>query len=115
MKKLLIIIILSSVFSISSIGQSMVVTPTYSPFSFSDIATPLIIATEVHREVENRINNLKLYIIDANKVALELGLGNKISTVMESIIAKISGVVKFERLGSDKKKVSVYPVEEKKA
>ncbi|MBO7651219.1 MAG: trypsin-like peptidase domain-containing protein [Bacteroidales bacterium] len=79
MKKLLIIIILSSVFSISSIGQSMVVTPTYSPFSFSDIATPLIIATEVHREVENRINNLKLYIIDALSKDIDDKLKNELN------------------------------------
>ena len=32
----------------------------------------------------------------------------------DTLYAKITGTVKFERLGRDKKKVSVYPVEEKK-
>lgn len=31
----------------------------------------------------------------------------------DTLFAKIDGVVKFERLGKDKKKVSVYAVEEK--
>ena len=31
----------------------------------------------------------------------------------DTLYALIDGVVKFERLGRDKKKVSVYPVEEK--
>ena len=65
MRKILFLIAILSVFSISLIGQSIVVTPTYSHFSFGDLAAPAIIATEVHREVENRINNLKLYITDA--------------------------------------------------
>ena len=33
----------------------------------------------------------------------------------DTLFAKVDGKVKFERLGSDKKKVSVYPVEEAKA
>ena len=32
----------------------------------------------------------------------------------DTLYAEITGVVKFERLGRDKKKVSVYPVEEGK-
>ena len=31
----------------------------------------------------------------------------------DTLFAKVTGTVKFERLGRDKKKVSVYPVEEK--
>ena len=79
MKKLLLFIFALKFFSISLIGQSIVVTPTYSPFSFSDIATPLIIATEVHREVENRINNLKLYIIDALSKDIDDKLKNELN------------------------------------
>lgn len=30
----------------------------------------------------------------------------------DTLYAKVTGTVKFERLGKDKKKVSVYPVEE---
>ena len=32
----------------------------------------------------------------------------------DTLYAKVTGTVKFERLGRDKKKVSVYPVEAKK-
>ncbi|MBR1377112.1 MAG: pyruvate:ferredoxin (flavodoxin) oxidoreductase [Bacilli bacterium] len=39
--------------------------------------------------------NVKLYIINANKVADKIGLGNKISTIMESIIVKISNLVDY--------------------
>ena len=30
----------------------------------------------------------------------------------DTLFAKVSGILKFERLGRDKKQVSVYPVEE---
>ena len=33
----------------------------------------------------------------------------------DTLYAKVTGTVKFERLGRDKKKVSVYPVEERNA
>ena len=33
----------------------------------------------------------------------------------DTLYAKVTGTVKFERLGRDKRKVSVYPVEEKNA
>lgn len=33
----------------------------------------------------------------------------------DTLYAKVTGTVKFERLGRNKKKVSVYPVEEKNA
>jgi large subunit ribosomal protein L27 len=33
----------------------------------------------------------------------------------DTIFARVDGVVKFERMGKDRKKVSVYPVEEKPA
>ena len=33
----------------------------------------------------------------------------------DTLYAKVTGTVKFERLGRDKKKVSFYPVEEKNA
>lgn len=38
---------------------------------------------------------------------LNVGLGKD-----DTLFAKIDGVVKFERLGKDKKRVSVYPVEQ---
>lgn len=33
----------------------------------------------------------------------------------DTLFAKVSGVVRFERLGRDRKKVSIYPVVEKEA
>lgn len=38
----------------------------------------------------------KLYIIDAQKIATELGLGNKINIIMQSCFFKTSGVINFE-------------------
>ncbi|MBO4614101.1 MAG: trypsin-like peptidase domain-containing protein [Bacteroidales bacterium] len=64
MKKLLILIILSSIFSINLIGQNVAITPRISRTSFDDLVTPLLIATEAHRQAENQINEIKKYIID---------------------------------------------------
>ena len=50
--------------SLGLFAQSIVITPTYDPFSFSELAEPLIMATEMHRQAENQINNLKIYIVD---------------------------------------------------
>ncbi len=47
--------------------------------------------------------NVKLYIIDANKVSNEIGLGNKISTIMESVIVKISNLVPYEKAKEEMK------------
>ena len=38
---------------------------------------------------------------------LNVGIGKD-----DTLYAKVAGIVRFERLGRDKKKVSVYPVEE---
>ncbi len=38
---------------------------------------------------------------------LNVGIGKD-----DTLFAKVSGIVRFERLGRDKKQVSVYPVEE---
>ena len=46
---------------------------------------------------------VKLYIIDANKVSNEIGLGNKISTIMESVIVKISNLVPYEKAKEEMK------------
>ncbi len=39
--------------------------------------------------------NIKFYIINANKVAREVGLGNKINTVMATVIFKIAKLIDF--------------------
>ena len=40
--------------------------------------------------------NIKFYIVDANKLADSVGLGNKISTIMEVILFKIGNIMPFE-------------------
>ncbi len=40
--------------------------------------------------------NIKFYIINANKVASEVGLGNKINTVMATVIFKIGKLIDFD-------------------
>ena len=40
--------------------------------------------------------NIKLYIIDANKLAKESGLGNKISSIMETIVFKLGHIIDFD-------------------
>jgi len=42
------------------------------------------------------------------------GLNTKLATD-DTVFARVDGIVKYERLGRDRKKVSVYPVEEPKA
>ena len=39
--------------------------------------------------------NIKLYIVDANKIASEVGLTGKINTIMETIVFKISMIIPF--------------------
>ena len=39
--------------------------------------------------------NIKFYVINANKVASEVGLGNKINTVMATVIFKIAKLIDF--------------------
>lgn len=40
--------------------------------------------------------NAKLYIIDAQNIASEVGLGNKINTIMQSAFFKVSNIIDFE-------------------
>lgn len=40
--------------------------------------------------------NINFYIVDANKLADELGLGNKISSIMETILFKIGHIMPFD-------------------
>ena len=40
--------------------------------------------------------NINFYIVDANKLTNELGLGNKISSVMETILFKIGHIMPFD-------------------
>lgn len=40
-------------------------------------------------------NNIKLYIVDANKISGNLGLGNKISAIMENLMFKYGHVIDY--------------------
>ena len=40
--------------------------------------------------------NIKFYVINANKVASDVGLGNKINTVMATVIFKIAKLIEFD-------------------
>ena len=63
MKRIIFVLILySCIYEME--GQSIVVTPTYSPFSYGELATPLIMATEMHRKAQSQIHDLQMYIID---------------------------------------------------
>ncbi len=42
-------------------------------------------------------NNISFYIINATKIAAELGLGSRTNTIMQSAFFKISGVIPFEK------------------
>ncbi len=44
-----------------------------------------------------KAKNANLYIINAQKIAEEIGLGNKINTIMQSAFFKISNVIDFEQ------------------
>ena len=41
-------------------------------------------------------NNINFYIINATKIAAELGLGNRTNTIMQSAFFKIANVIPFE-------------------
>jgi len=42
-------------------------------------------------------NNINFYIINATKIAAELGLGNRTNTIMQSAFFKIAAVIPFEK------------------
>ena len=48
--------------------------------------------------------NIQFYVINANKVASEVGLGNKINTVMATVIFKIGKLIDFDFAISEVKK-----------
>jgi len=42
------------------------------------------------------LNNINMYIIDATKIAAEIGLGNRTNTILQSAFFKISGVIPYD-------------------
>ena len=49
-------------------------------------------------------NNINFYIINATKIAAELGLGSRTNTIMQSAFFKIAGVIPFEKAVEEMKK-----------
>ncbi len=49
-------------------------------------------------------NDIRFYIINATKIAAELGLGSRTNTIMQSAFFKISGVIPFEKAVEEMKK-----------
>ncbi len=49
-------------------------------------------------------NNINFYVINATKIASELGLGNRTNTIMQSAFFKIANVIPFEKAVEEMKK-----------
>ena len=57
-----------------------------------------------HMKVYLAKNNINFYIINATKIAAELGLGNRTNTIMQSAFFKIAEVIPFEKAVEEMKK-----------
>ena len=53
------------------------------------------------------LNNINMYIIDATKIAAEIGLGNRTNTILQSAFFKISGVIPYDLAVQQMKKFIV--------
>ena len=52
-------------------------------------------------------NNIKLYIINATDIAVEIGLGNRTNTILQSAFFKITNVIPYEKAVAEMKKAIV--------
>ncbi len=57
-----------------------------------------------HMKVYLAKNNINFYIINATKIAAELGLGSRTNTIMQSAFFKIANVIPFEKAVEEMKK-----------
>ncbi len=57
-----------------------------------------------HMKVYLAKHNINFYIINATKIASELGLGNRTNTIMQSAFFKIANVIPFEKAVEEMKK-----------
>jgi len=57
-----------------------------------------------HMKVYLAKNKINFYIINATKIAAELGLGSRTNTIMQSAFFKIAGVIPFEKAVEEMKK-----------
>ena len=54
-----------------------------------------IMPTKMKKDI--RMKNLKVFVIDANKIANSVGLGQKINTIMQTAMFKVCGLMPFEK------------------
>ena len=52
-------------------------------------------------------NDIKFYIINATKIAFEIGLGNRTNTIMQSAFFKVADVIPYEQAVAEMKKAIV--------
>ena len=52
-------------------------------------------------------NDIKFYMIDATKIAVELGLGNRTNTIMQSAFFYVANVIPYEMAAKDMKKAII--------
>ena len=57
-----------------------------------------------HMKIYLAKNNIRFYIINATKIAAEIGLGNRTNTIMQSAFFKIANVIPFEQAVEEMKK-----------
>ncbi|MFI3280731.1 MAG: pyruvate:ferredoxin (flavodoxin) oxidoreductase [Rikenellaceae bacterium] len=57
-----------------------------------------------HMKVYLAKNNIKFYIINATKIASDLGLGSRTNTIMQSAFFKIADVIPFDKAKEEMKK-----------
>ncbi|MBE6182435.1 MAG: pyruvate:ferredoxin (flavodoxin) oxidoreductase [Rikenellaceae bacterium] len=71
--------------------------------SVHDVATTCETLPD-HMKVYLAKNNINFYIINATKIAAELGLGSRTNTIMQSAFFKIANVIPFEKAVEEMKK-----------
>ena len=75
-------------------------------FLLNTTATAATIADELPAAMKAYLakNEINFYIIDATKIAADLGLGNRTNTIMQSAFFKIAGVIPYETAVAEMKK-----------
>ncbi len=82
---------------------------TCSHLRFGDqpILAPYLVGTPDFVKKYLALNNINMYIIDATKIAAEIGLGNRTNTILQSAFFKISGVIPYDLAVEQMKKFIV--------
>ncbi len=67
-------------------------------FLLNTLATPETVADELPAEMKATLakNDINFYIINATKLAADLGLGNRTNTIMQSAFFKIANVIPYD-------------------